>query len=212
MRQLSFLRCSGRRVIGLLLALAPLQLPVVSASSSEQTEESRAASAADLADSARLTLLKALSTQVSPGARSGYSRLCDAAYAYADVHSNNEVDLTGSGRDDFMVEDRQNILNDFVNRLQALFDNRVAPATELEARAADVRLNAIWAGLTAHPETLRHAGTVRLSGIRETQRTWLKYRDAFVRFARLQAGVGPSTSILFQLTSDRSREIDSLIR
>jgi uncharacterized protein YecT (DUF1311 family) len=194
----------------LLMLLAFLNALTTTALADQQEENAKAEHARELADSKRLILLKDLSVRVRPGARPAYSTLCDSVYAYADTHSANEVDLTGIGRDQFTAEDRQLVLDHFVETLHQVFDDRLPLATELDARTADATLNSIWRKLTAHGEVLPDAGSITVSGLRTAQRSWIKYRDALVAFTTLETGRGAAVSLFVKLTRERSDELGKL--
>lgn len=207
----SFFSCTLRLMPILLTLLAFFFALSMSASADQQEENAKAEQARELADSNRLILLKHLSERAGPVAKLAYSRLCDSVYAYADTHSANEVDLTGIGRDQFTADDREFVLDHFVQLLYQVLDDHLPPATQLQARTADDDLNAIWRKLTAHGEVLPDAGSITVSGVRTTQRSWIKYRDAFIAFTRLQTGPAATVSLLVKLTRERSDELESLI-
>ena len=199
------------KVLTILLMLPAVFLALSTTAFADQQEENaKAEQARELADSKRLLLLKDLSARARPVARLAYSKLCHSVYAYADTHSANEVDLTGAGRDQFTADDRELVLDHFIQILYQVLDDHLLPATRLQARTADDALDAIWRKLTAHGEVIPDAGSITVSGVRTTQRSWIKYRDAFVSFTRFQTGREAAVSLLVQLTRERSDELSGV--
>lgn len=154
--------------------------------------------------------LDALEARIAPGARTAYAALRKAAYAYADIHSRNEVDLTGTARGALVTEEEEATRAAFVKQIRQVLDGKVAAAGSAQAHAADAGLNATWRKLKAHGDPLQKYGTVVLPDVLKTQRTWLTYRDAFIAFALAQAPGASTEGLFVALTRDRADTLAGL--
>jgi hypothetical protein len=125
-----------------------------------------------------------------------------AAKAFFDAREVNEVDQKGSGRAGFMIAERSRLEEEFISALESVVKGKVpAEATPEQWKAADAELNAAYARLLARKEW---HGTVTKDGIRRTQRKWLRYRDAWVRFAERMYPSVPPEGWRIRITRDRT--------
>jgi uncharacterized protein YecT (DUF1311 family) len=86
---------------------------------------------------------------------------------------------------------------------------RVRGATPAHAKAQDERLNATWTRLKATCDT--DMTTVTMKDILAAQRAWLKYHDAWVRFAALHYPALPAPTWIALLTEQREKELEELL-
>ncbi len=94
----------------------------------------------------------------------------------------NEVDLSGTGRAAFQFEEETKLRNDLALSIEK-FERREFPTyTADQLIAADKELNDLYAKIQKNKTP--SWGTTTKQGIKATQRTWLKYRDAWVAFAQ----------------------------
>lgn len=162
-----------------------------------------------IADAARATEIATLAAKVAPAARAAFDKLRAAEQAFVKSSADNEVDVSGTGRGAFIVESQQAHDKAFVETLRKVLDGTLdrpaVPAVE-----ADKKLNAAYTRLMTLKDT-SSLGTVKKSGIREAQRLWLAYRDAFLAFAKVGAPGVPADSLLADLTSARTKDFTSLL-
>lgn len=112
-----------------------------------------------------------------------YEKLRAAAKKFADART-NEVDGTGTGRVSFALSDRNRILEQFLINLQRFSKLDVPAASPADVQRLDAEMNALYRQFMQLPDDTRLGGsTVKPAGIRETQRTWLQLRDAWLEFA-----------------------------
>lgn len=147
---------------------------------------------ARLEEDRRSRRLDALSDRWNDASRAAFAPLRRAANRFARVSSENEVDLSGSGRWAFVTHHEQRQLDAFLALLETLESDSLPLATRDELQTADARLNRVYRQLMAVPGDPDASpadadrlgpGTVTRGGIREAQRAWIDYRDAWIAFA-----------------------------
>lgn len=136
--------------------------------------------------------------------------LLAAAGRFAEASSNNEVDLSGTARCAFVAEAEQQQLDAFVALLETLESDSLPSASIAERQAADTRLNTVYRQVMANIDKdassegrIVDAGTVTVEGVRETQRAWIDYRNAWLAFAQ-QRYPQKADSIATWLTRQRT--------
>ena len=97
------------------------------------------------------------------------------------------------------------------------FEHGARPAqTAASLTPADRELNVVYrrvraelqAGASPHPYSL--AGTVDADGVRDTQRAWLRYRDAWVAFAATRWPDTAGDAWRAWLTETRTAALDAI--
>jgi hypothetical protein len=107
-----------------------------------------------------------------------------AAKVYFDARTRNEIDLSGTLRAAFMIEEQAKLEDTYVSSLAWL---RTAVPSSAGASSAETMLEKLYSMLMTCPqlpatESLG-ANTVTRKGIRTTQRAWLAYRKAWIALA-----------------------------
>ncbi|WGM38409.1 lysozyme inhibitor LprI family protein [Caulobacter sp. NIBR1757] len=144
----------------------------------------------------------------TPARKAAWDRVIGAETAYADALSEGEVDLSGTLRGVFALEAEGEIKTGALGLLEALDSKALDKAAPGQLAASDAALNAAWKKVTAH--SFEDFGTVTKEGVRNTQRAWLKYRDAWTAFANLSSpGMGEATADY--LTKERTNALLCLI-
>jgi len=148
-----------------------------------------AARDADFARVIRSERWAALQANWTPAQRSALAALHKAADAYFDSASGNEEDMSGTARGALAV-DAYERLDIALLRDVERFETGIRPDEKAaDFPAADKALNAAYrhtlAALDAGKgdSAFGEYGTIRSEGVRETERLWLRYRDAWVAFA-----------------------------
>jgi uncharacterized protein YecT (DUF1311 family) len=154
--------------------------------------------------------------------QAAFGPLLEAAGAFAGASAGNEVDLSGSGRWAFVAQREQQLLEAFVALLATLESDSLPRATEAEHAIADERLNAIYRQvMDLQPQDGARSrsddgagrigdGTVTKGGVREAQRAWLAYRDAWLAFAAKhysQQGDSVATWLTRQRADDLAKHL-----
>ena len=131
--------------------------------------------------------------------------------AFATAHAENETDLSGTARGAFVVEAEADERDQFLKDLSRLANGQWVSATPAEATAADAALNQSYKTvLKACAASDSNFSTVKPEDVRDAQRLWLIYRDAYVRFAQVAAPKVTQSAVLARLTKLRTAELDNL--
>ena len=119
--------------------------------------------------------------------RNAFSIADKAEQAYASAHAGGEIDLGGTARGMFEIDAEQSLRDDFLAAVESFEKGNLPNGTAAGAVNADSRLNAAYRkaleNAAAHMQD--YGGAVKPEGIRNAKRAWLKYRDAWVVFAKL---------------------------
>jgi len=141
------------------------------------------------AETKRAQKLKVLSAGWSREVKTAFENLQKAEQSFAMAHSGREIDLSGTGRGAFSIEAAAKVHDQFIQNLQRLAKGTVPPASAQDYRDVDANLNARYSQLLASKrkdeDQPRMGGEVELSGIRESERAWIKFRDGWMAFAPL---------------------------
>jgi Lysozyme inhibitor LprI len=141
--------------------------------------------------------------------RKAYEGLRKAADAFFDLRSDNEVDLSGTGRSAFIIEERRALEDDFLAVVALLDGGKFPVFSQTQFAQADGALNSVYRKIQKASDF--HYGTVTREGIKQTQRAWIVYRDAWVVFADgKQYGAAPE-SIKTHLTRKRTHMLSEFV-
>ena len=135
--------------------------------------------------------------------RAAFAPLRAAFDAYVDAHADGEVDTSGTLRNALYIGARESLATEFLQMLRQIEAGTAPVSRAEEYRAADADLNRVYR------EALREAvgdsyGTVTSEGIRDAQRAWLRYRDAFLAFAAIRYPRMSRDSLATWLTRQRT--------
>ncbi|WP_241127381.1 lysozyme inhibitor LprI family protein [Novosphingobium terrae] len=154
--------------------------------------------------------LAALIAGFPAASRPLYTAMKQRFDAFVDAHGGGEVDLTGTARAALVIEEQDRVQNQFLKDLDRLKSGQWPAASANDAAMADAQLNTsyrkamVWAG------SKNNFTTTRPDDIRKTQRAWLTYRDAYLRFATLAAPGLAREAVLTRLTRLRTAQLDDL--
>lgn len=161
-----------------------------------------AAHEAAMEDARRSQRFAALTASWSAGRQEAFEPLQKAANAYIAASVANEVDLGGTARAAFQIEQEQALEAEFQGMLVDLEEGGAPSYTAGDYAAADARLNAVYRQVVGAEDPTW--GTVTKTGIRTAQRAWLPYRDAWVEFAATAYPSVTPDSIRTRLTRERT--------
>ena len=162
------------------------------------------------ADAKRRERLDALSANWSPQVKDAFKGLQRAQVAFVEARVRREVDLSGTGRVSFMLVEEGRLEDQFLIDLRH-FATGFSPASTADYQVADRKLNIAYGRLMSSPESAWQYGTIKPDGIRETERNWLKLREAWVDFARLAYPQLSADTIRTQITRLRIHQLQSLL-
>lgn len=177
-----------------------------------------AARDADIADAKRDEQIDAISVDWSEAERTSFAALRQAAEAYAQVSADNEVDMSGTARGMFAIQQREAVLDAFLATLQRAEAGSLPPSDKTDAQAADAALNELYRRIMAiriapgdvegyQSSDSLPSTTVTHEGIRRTERAWISYRDAWLAFAARHLPTAQAARLAPYLTRKRIKEI-----
>ncbi|MFL9946588.1 lysozyme inhibitor LprI family protein [Paraburkholderia agricolaris] len=128
----------------------------------------------------RKQTITTLSKDWSEPQKAALARLQTASATYANAVGNNEVDLSGTLRAALQIDATDAVSKAFQNDLRQLVNGKLKKFSTQQLAQSDAVLNTTYQKVM-HTKDFSY-GTVKQSGIRDTQRAWLAYRDAFATF------------------------------
>ncbi len=157
----------------------------------------------------RMERLERLQSRWSGADRREFALLRKTSLQYFEIHSGNEVDQSGTARAALSIEDAAAREDDFMETLEKLEKGTFPAYSGQQFRDADAKLNAFYQRVQkkSDPEW----GTITKEGIRETQRMWIRYRDAWVRFCGRKYPRYSPDSIRTELTLKRINELEAFL-
>jgi uncharacterized protein YecT (DUF1311 family) len=169
-----------------------------------------AAIASDAHQQSELAKLNEAIRNWPPTHRAVFEKLRQTAKSYFENHARHEIDLSGTARGQFYIEERDKLEGEFRNRIVSFEEGRLPAYSAEQFSRADKSLNDTYAKTLK--KRFSDLSQINGAGIRETQRSWLPYRDAWVEFAAIHYPELGSDSIKTLLTTERTnllREIPS---
>jgi len=141
-------------------------------------------------------------------AKALFPALRSAQDAFNDARARNEVDLSGTSRAAFQLEEVATLNDQFLINLQRFGKGDIPPATDADLAQLDVDLNSVYKSIQwAGPD---ETTTITPDGIRITERAWLKLVDAWLTFSRVAYPTLSPTGVRAQLIRLRLHQLRSL--
>lgn len=110
--------------------------------------------------------------------------------------------MSGTARGAMYVEAEQAEEDRFLAILQSLIKGEPPASPKESFVEADAKLNVLYGKILKTKDSSAR-GTVTKDGIKATQRVWLRYRDAWVAFAKVKFPALAPENLTTALTSDR---------
>lgn len=143
-----------------------------------------------------------------PSARPAFQALWTAAAAYAEARGRHETDLSGTARGAEAVGSEEAVWAEFLALLDRVASPKPPAGGPAEAQAADAALNAAYRQRMA---TAFEDGTVTADDVRQTERIWLRYRDAWSAYVRLAHPGVSERAVVAHLTRARTAQLKALM-
>ena len=163
-----------------------------------------------IARSDRTRALAALSAGWSAADRAAFTPLKRAEAAFVDARGQAEGDRSGSGRGPAMVAAEEQAERDFSGLLADAEAGRIAAASSADAKAAQEVLDAAFAGLMARVPGLARTTSITAAGLVSSQRIWLRYRDAWLGFARVRYPALSADALVTRLDRARAAQVSGI--
>jgi len=166
-------------------------------------------------EKARIRRLGEIRISMDGRQKAFFDKLREAAQDFASSSSRNEVDQLGSGRAGFVIDAEAELKESFLDDIEKCEQGVFPEYTLVQFTAFDKQLNKTYQAIM-HTQT--EAGSDRLfstditkSGIKEAQRTWLKFRDAWVKYGEARYPNVPTHTWKAMLTERRVKKLEGLL-
>jgi uncharacterized protein YecT (DUF1311 family) len=144
--------------------------------------------------------------------REAYSSLRKVASTFFDTRVLSEVDMSGTARTAEAIGEGESLEDGFKDEILQAVKCSFDPRTEQQWKAADAKLNAVYAKImNAKTTNLNPEPNVTKESIKATQRTWIKYRDAWVAFGAIRCPTTSAASLKTALTKERTKQLEELL-
>ena len=157
-----------------------------------------------MAAAKRAAETKSMLARWSAAERDAFKALRAKTDAWIEARSLEEVDLSGTGRGAFVVEERDAQEASFRELLGLLEKGapKLAGEGASELAKADAELNEVYRGVMGIRDF--EWGTVKQEGIRTAERAWIAYRDAWVAFTKKKYPKASPERVAAWLTRERT--------
>jgi uncharacterized protein YecT (DUF1311 family) len=163
-----------------------------------------AAYGSEFADQQRIAAVRAFSARMSQAQREVFDQLNKLQKEYAHAHADGEVDTSGTARAMNEIDAEDSLRDDFLAALRSFESGKLPTGSAAAYKDTDAELNLTYGKEMNNAEEHKSEyGAVQPEGIRAAERTWLKYRDAWVEFAKLRYPHMAPEIWLTLLTKDR---------
>jgi uncharacterized protein YecT (DUF1311 family) len=164
-----------------------------------------------IAKAAQDAHLEEFSAKLSSAQEAAFSRLRSAVNEYAAKSAANEVDQTGSMRGVFVTQREDDILTAWGELISAL-EKGDMPKPKMTFAASDRNLNRVYKRIMANPMPYADMpGSVTRDGIRQAERAWIKYRDAWISFAASRYPMVDEVALKSYLTELRTAFLEGFV-
>lgn len=163
---------------------------------------------AKIADAKRDTIISQLSASWPLRHRQALANLRQTAHLFFNSRIENEVDLSGTARSAMQSEEQESLEINFEKSLSD-FENRKLPefsATDFKQK--DSELNAVYNRIMHTKSRNLLWGTVTAGQIKRTQKIWLRYRDAWIKFALIHYPQVSTDSFKTWITMQRIEQLE----
>ena len=160
------------------------------------------------AEAKRAAKEKSLIVKWPKDQQKAFDVLKKASADYFEARSRNEVDLSGTARGAFVIEEEDSLKVNFQKALTNFEKGKFPQFTGKDFKITDYKLNDLYSRIMKLKDLQN--GTVTPEGVRMAQVKWLPYRDAWVRFATLRYPGVSSESLKTWLAQERLAQLEDL--
>jgi hypothetical protein len=137
--------------------------------------------------------------------KKSFAPLQQAAEKFFKSRASTEINLEPT----FEVQEMAFMENGFIGKLQQLQKGEFPHFTAADLQKAQSRLDGEYAQTQKDPS--RRWGTATVQGVKNTQQSWLAYRDAWVKFGRTKYPTVSADSWKTWITQERVGMLDTLL-
>jgi len=160
----------------------------------------------EIATQKRKSELDQLSSHMTPEQKVSFDQLRKASEEYVSARGMGEVYQGGTIRTMRTFGAEERMRDKFVEALKVFESGRLPKGAAADFEKADADLNETYKRaleLAAKQNFDEDDGAIRLDGIHQAQRAWIKYRDAWVAFAKVRYPHTDTNAWLTLLTRNR---------
>lgn len=151
-----------------------------------------------------------LKTKLSPAENADLETLQKASALYFKAHLDNEMDWHGTAAAASAIAENMALSKQMLKLIHRSEQCQFPTYTPAQYQQADEQLNSLYKKTQAKP--FANEITITSKGIKETERQWLNYRDAWVDFGRLKCPNVSAESWKTLITKERIKQLEELIR
>lgn len=165
---------------------------------------------------ARIAKLDRYGAALPAAAKIAFERLRKAQAAFAAASEEKENDMSGTAAVGLEIEARGKMDAEFLHDLEALDAGTMPRFSAAEYAGLDAKLNLTYHDVINTPSKQDDSperigdSTVTRAGVRDTERAWLKFRDAWAAFLTARAAPLDPVSMQALLTERRTRQLAAI--
>jgi uncharacterized protein YecT (DUF1311 family) len=176
-----------------------------------------AAISEDLGKRVRDARMERVTKKLTPAGQQAFARLRIAAEGYVTAAS-GEVDMQGTAAHAFALEHTDKLREQFMQAVLDTAGGKLPAASAAAYAERDARLNEAYKAVMAISSTQEGwpdrigGSTISHAAVRDTERRWLAYRDAFIAFAAKLPAPPDAAAVNILLTDQRTAQLNNLAR
>jgi uncharacterized protein YecT (DUF1311 family) len=141
--------------------------------------------------------------------RRAYGQLRKVASDFFEERTGWEVDLSGTARAMFEIEESDALEDDFQKHVSNSDNCAFKKYSQQDYIKTDKLLNDLYLKIMGSKEF--EWGTVTKEGIKKTQRKWIQYRDAWATFAKVKCAQVDENSLKTIITKERIEQLKGFL-
>jgi hypothetical protein len=157
----------------------------------------------------RVSTVNAFISTFNETEKNTFSKLQAAFKDFTKARVDNEVDLSGTARSMFQINEEAIQEKDFIESLQKLEKGKAPKYTHTQFLEEENKMTSLNSKIQNSKVSW---GTISKDGINETQKSWLKFRDLWIDFAKIKYPKYTSESISTWFTKKRNHMLNSISR
>lgn len=151
-------------------------------------------------------------------AREAYARLAKSEEEYEEARSSDEIDLSGSGRGMFAIEEADRLQDLHIATLRSILEGKIAEANAATADALERDVQSAYDRVIHRLSSMKiqpgiamgEFGSIFPEGVRHTQEVWRQLVAAWLDFRRVAAPSVEETRVHAQLARERLKQLRDL--
>lgn len=166
----------------------------------------------ELAEVRRKTTIDSLMKNWPKKDKQAFEKLSQAASHFFDARTTYEVDLTGTARSMFSIEESDSLETIFLSDMLKSDKCMIRPYSPVDFIKADKKMNAIYSTIMLDKrfDDTTVNGEITKEGIKTTQQKWILYRNAWVIFGATRCPKIPASSWKTLITKERIVQLKDL--